>query len=91
MRRGGLDAAPRGGYEPLDGGGVQPAGEFLFFGFDAWDDGDGEQVGVDPAVEVEDLADFGVGFGFGEVCGVAFLPEEFARAEEGLWRWVRVV
>ena len=37
------------------------------------------------------MADFGVGFGFGEEGGVAFLPEEFAGAEEGFWWRVRAV
>lgn len=62
---GSLDSAPRGGDESLYGSRVQSSGELLFFGFDAGDDGHGEEFFVHAAVEIEDLADFGVGFGLG--------------------------
>lgn len=85
MGCGRLDTPSGGGDESFDGGGVEATCEFLFFGFDAGDDGDGEEVFVDLAVELEDLADFGVGFCLCEVRGVAFLPEELAGSEERLW------
>ena len=36
-------------------------------------------------VELENLADFDVGFSFGEMCGVTFLPKVFSSAKEGFW------
>ncbi len=81
---GGLDATSRGGDEAFDGGGVQTAGEFLLLGFDTGDDGDGEELFVYSAVQLEDLADLDVSFGFGEMRGVAFLPEELSRSQEWL-------
>ena len=85
MRCGCLDSAPRGWDEPFEGSGVQSSCEFLLLRLDTRDNGDGEEVFIDLAVQVEDLSHFGVGFGFGEESGVAFLPEELARAEEWLW------
>lgn len=80
-----MDAAASGGDVAFAGCGEEAAGEFLFFGFAALDGWDGEELGVYAAVPVEDGHDFGFGGGTGLVCGVAFLPEELAGAEEGLW------
>lgn len=85
MGSGGLNSTSGGGDETFEGGGVQASGEFLFLGFHTWDDGNGEEVFVDLAVEVEDLSDFRVGFFFGEEGGVAFLPEELSGPEEGFY------
>jgi hypothetical protein len=79
-----LDSAACGGDKALDGGGAESAGEFFVFGFLAFYDGDGEEVFVDTAVEVKDCVDFFHGQVFGEMGRVAFLPEEFPRAEKGL-------
>lgn len=80
-----MDATARGGDETFDGGGVETACEFFLFGFDAGDDGNCEKFFVYATVEIEDLEDFGVGFGFGEVGSVALLPEELTGTEEGFW------
>lgn len=85
MRCGCLDSAARGWDESFEGSGIQSSCEFLLLRLDTWDNGDGEEVFVDLTVEVEDLSHLSVGFGFGEEGGVAFLPEELARAEEWLW------
>jgi hypothetical protein len=84
VRRPALDTAARGGDKALDGGGVVASGEFLFLGLLALEDGDGEEVVVDRRVQVEDLEDLLVGLGAREEGSVALLPQELARAEEGL-------
>lgn len=82
MARGGLDTAPGGRNEALDCRGVQATCELLLLGFETLDDGDGEELFVYSAVEAEDVPDLGLGVGFGEVSGVALLPEEFTGAQE---------
>lgn len=84
MGRRALDTAPGCGDETLDGGGVQSSGEFLFLGLDTGNNGNGEELLVYAAVEVEDLQNLSVGFGLAEMCSVALLPEEFTRSEERL-------
>lgn len=83
MRCSTLDTPTCSRDESLDGGGVVSTCEFLLFGFDALENGDGEEVVVDCFVKVEDLEDFLVCFGLGEEGSVAFLPEEFTSSEEG--------
>lgn len=78
----GLDAASGGGDEPLDGGCVETPCEFLLLRFLAFDDGDGEEVFIDPTVEVEDMSDLDLGVSLGEMCCVPLLPEELASADE---------
>jgi hypothetical protein len=80
MRGCALDATTGGRDKALDSRRIQTSCEFLFIGFDSGDDGHGEEVFEYAAVEIEDVADFLVGFGLCEKCGVAFLPEELARA-----------
>jgi hypothetical protein len=80
-----LNTAAGRGDETLNSGCVVSAGEFFFLGLDALEDGDGEDVGIDLFVEVENLQDFLLGFRLVEEGSVAFLPEEFAGPEEGFW------
>ena len=82
----GLDSSTGGRDETFDGGGEETSGELLVLGFDSLDHGDGEEFLVDSTVEVEDLVDFGFGFGSSEEGGVSFLPEELSSSEEGFWR-----
>ena len=46
-------------------------------------DGDGEKVGVDPGIEVQDLEHLLLGLWEGGKGGVALLPQELACADEG--------
>lgn len=84
MTRRALDTTSRGRNESLNGRSIQSTRELFFFGLDTRDDGDCEELFVNPAVEIEDVSDFLIGFGAGEVRGVALLPEELACAEERL-------
>lgn len=79
-----LDAAPGCGDEAFNGGGVESACEFLFFGFDSCDDGNCQEFFVDAPVEIEDLKNFDVCFFLCEVGGVTLLPEEFTGTKEWL-------
>jgi hypothetical protein len=79
-----LNSATGCGNEAFDGGRVQTACEFLLFGFDTRNDGNSKQVLEYAPVQIKDLANLGVGFRFGEECGVALLPEEFTGAKERL-------
>jgi hypothetical protein len=79
-----LDTATSGRDETLDGGGVETSGELLLLRLDTGNDGNGEELLVNAAVEVEDLENLLVGFGLGEEGGVALLPEELTSTEEGL-------
>lgn len=83
MRRSALDPTTGRRDEALDGGRVEASGELLLLRLDSGDDGNGEELFVDAAVEVENLEDLRVGFGLGEEGGVALLPEELASAEKG--------
>lgn len=85
VRGGGLDSSSGGGDEALDGGGEEASGELLVLGLDALDHGDGEQLLVDSAVEIEDLVDLNLGLGLGEEGGVTLLPEELSGSEEGFY------
>ena len=78
MRCRGLDTTARGGNNAFDGRCVQSTSELFLLRLNARNDGEGEEVFVHLTIEVEDLADFGVGFRFDEMCGVTFLPEELA-------------
>ena len=84
VRRAALDAAPGRRDEALDGRRVQAAGELLLLRLDARDDGDGEELLVDAAVQVEDLEHLLVGLRLGLERRVALLPQELARAQERL-------
>ncbi|KAI3476391.1 hypothetical protein L1887_62043 [Cichorium endivia] len=84
VRSAALDTTAGGGDEALDGGGVVTAGELFLLRLDTGHDGDGEELLVHLAVEVEDVHDLLVGLLERDVGGVALLPEELARAEEGL-------
>jgi len=78
-----LDSSTGGGDESFDGGGEESSGELLVLRLDSLDHGDGEELLVDSSVEVEDLVDFGFGFGSSEEGGVSLLPEELSSSEEG--------
>jgi len=78
MRCRALDTTARSGDKAFNGRCVESTSELFLLGLDARNDRDGEEVFVHLAIEVEDLAHFGVGFGFGEIGGVTFLPEELA-------------
>ena len=78
MRCRGLDTTARGGDKAFNGRCVESTSELFLFRLDTRNDRDGKEVFVHLAIEVEDLAHFGVCFGFGEMGGVTFLPEELA-------------
>jgi hypothetical protein len=78
MRCRGLDTTAGGGDKAFNGRCVEATSELFLLGLDARNDGDGEEVFIHLAIEVKDLAHFGVGFRFGEICSVTFLPEELA-------------
>ena len=80
----GLDTTTRCGNETLDGRCVQSTRELLLLRLDTGDDGHGEEVLKDAAVEVKNVEYLLVGLLLGEECGVALLPEELARAQERL-------
>ena len=82
MRCRGLDAPAGGGDKAFDGRCVEPTSELFLLGLDTWNDRNGEEVLIYLAIEIEDLADFGVGLRFGEICSVTFLPKEFACSQE---------
>lgn len=81
---GSLDPASGCWDKAFYGGGIQSSGEFFFLRFHTGDDGDCQELLVDAAVEVKNLADFGVCLSFGEMSSVALLPEELACTQEGL-------
>jgi hypothetical protein len=82
VRSSSLNTASRGWDEPFESRGVQASSELFFFGFDTGNNGNGKEVLIDFPVELEDVPNFSVGFGFCEECGVAFLPKELACTEE---------
>lgn len=84
VRRAALDAATRRRDEALDRGRVEAAGKLLLLRLDTGDDGDGEELLVHAAVQVEDLEHLLVGLGLGLERRVALLPQELARAQERL-------
>ena len=59
--------------------------ELLLLRLDSRHDGHGEQLLVHAAVEVENLKHLLVGFRLGQERRVALLPQELARAKEGLY------
>lgn len=79
-----LNSTASGGDIALAGSGEKATGEFFFFGFAALDSWDGKELGIDTSIPVEDGHYFGFSSSAGLMCGVAFLPEELASAEEGL-------
>mmetsp|Transcript_86091 Transcript_86091/g.251888 ORF Transcript_86091/g.251888 Transcript_86091/m.251888 type:complete len:430 (+) Transcript_86091:1041-2330(+) len=83
VRGGALDGAARGWDEGLNGRGVVCAGEGLGLGLGAPDDRQREQLLVDAAVEVQDVEHLLLGGGLLGKGGVALLPEELPRAQEG--------
>ncbi|KAJ8073830.1 hypothetical protein PM082_012108 [Marasmius tenuissimus] len=84
MRGSSLDPTTRSRDEALDGRSVKPTSKLLLLGLDARNHRDCEEILIHPSVQIKDLAHFRVGFFFGEMCGVAFLPEEFSCTEERL-------
>ena len=80
-----LNSSSCRGDETLNGGGVVPSGEFLLVRLLSRNDGDGDQVDVDFAVEFQDVQYFLSGFISGQEGAVSFLPEEFPGSEERLW------
>jgi hypothetical protein len=85
VRGAALNTAPGCRDKAFYGSGVQTSGELLLLGLDSRDDWDSEEIFVDLTVELEDLKNFGIGFGFCKKRGVTFLPKVLASAEEGLW------
>mmetsp|Transcript_16181 Transcript_16181/g.33201 ORF Transcript_16181/g.33201 Transcript_16181/m.33201 type:complete len:762 (+) Transcript_16181:84-2369(+) len=81
--RGALDGSAGHGDVGLDGGGLIPARELLLLGLVPRDDGHGEEVLVDAAVQLQRLPDHDVGVVVGCVGRVSLLPEELAGAQEG--------
>jgi hypothetical protein len=55
MRRSALDTTSAGGDEALDGGRVVSTGKLFFLRLDALENGDSEDLRIDPLVQVEDL------------------------------------
>ena len=86
MRSSSLDATARSGDEAFDSSGIETASKLFFLGLNTRDDGHGEELFIDSAIEIKNLKDFSVGFGFREVGGVALLPKELAGTEEGFYR-----
>jgi hypothetical protein len=84
-----LDTSPSCRNEAFYGSSVQSPSELLLLGLDAGDDWDSKKVFINLTVELQDLADFGIGFGFGEERGVTLLPQVLASSEEGFWVNVR--
>lgn len=68
--------------ETLDRRGVVCPCKLLLLILPTRENGDGEAVGVDPAVEVEDVENLFLGIGSSEESRVTFLPQELSRAEE---------
>jgi hypothetical protein len=64
----------------------RPPANFSFSDLIPGTDGDREELFIHPSVEVKDFAHFRVGFFFRQEGGVPLLPEEFASANERLWR-----
>jgi len=64
MRSCGLDTTARGRDEAFNSRCVQSSSEFLLLGLDTRDNWDSEEIFVDLSVKLEDLANFGVSFGF---------------------------
>ena len=56
---------------------VEPIGELFLLGLDTRYDKDNEEFFIQLAIEVAGVANFGVGFRFGEICSVT-LPDELA-------------
>ena len=73
-----MDTTSGSGDKAFNGGGVKTSSKFLLLGFNTRNDRDGEKVFVYLTVEGENVSHFLVGFSFGEVGSVAFLPQEFA-------------
>ena len=65
MRCRSLDTTAGGGDKTLNGSCVESTSELFLLGLDARNDRNGEEVFEYLAIEVEDLADFSVGFRFG--------------------------
>lgn len=80
-----LDSAASGRDIALAGSCEKAASEFLFFGLASLNCWNGEELGVHACVPVKDCQDLGLSSCLSLVRGVAFLPEELAGAEEGLW------
>jgi len=78
MRCRALDTTAGRGDEAFNGRCVESTSELFLVRLDARNDRNGEEVFVHLAIEVEDLTDFGIGFRFGEMSSVTFLPEELA-------------
>ena len=79
-----LNSTPSGGDVPLTGGGEEASGELLLLSLTAFDGWDGEEFRVNARVPFENLENFFFSVFLGNMCCVAFLPEEFAGAEERL-------
>lgn len=77
-----LDTASGCWDEAFQGRRVQATCELLFFGLDTGNNGNGQEVLIDLAIELENLADLDIRLGFGEMGGVPFLPQELASTEE---------
>ena len=81
--RGALDGTAGHGDVGLDGGGLMSTGELLLLRFVSRNDGDGKKVLVHLTVQIKGLHDHNVGIVVTDVGGVALLPQEFTRTEEG--------
>ena len=81
---GALDSSARHRYEGLHCGGVVSPGKLLLLCLLATDHGDGQQLLVDPPVEVQDGHHLLLGLIEGGEGSVALLPEELSSSEERL-------
>lgn len=79
----GLNTPACGWNETFDGSGVVGARELLVHGLCALYDGNSQQILVDVRVPVENLQNLRTCIFLGEMRSMAFLPEEFARSDEG--------
>ena len=83
VRGGSLNGPPGNGNVRFDRGGLVSTGKFFLFRLVSLNDGDGQQVFVNTAVQIEGLLDHGVGIVVRGVGRVSFLPQEFAGSQKG--------
>lgn len=84
MRGGGLDTSSSGRDKSLDGRGIKASCELFLLRLYTRNYRNGQEILVHPSVQVKDLSHFGIGFLFGEMCGMAFLPQKFTCTNERL-------